>query len=150
MTTFTTYRAGSATNVTYGKNNVQVIKPEIRMTDVVTAGAATGDKFTVITIPADTYVEIMDVEAVDATLGGVTRVDLGDSSSDTLFINNGATFTAGFNYTIATVGKLYTSADALNLKLTGTFTAAGVVRFVIRLTDCSRDAPARQKVYTNV
>lgn len=151
MTTFTTYRAGGSSNTAYGKNSGQIIKHEIRMADVVTAGAASADKFTVVTVPADTYVEVLDIEVVDAALGGVTRVDVGDSSSDTLFVNNASTVTSGTNFTIATVGKLYTSADAVNLKLTtGTaFSATGVVRFVLRLSDCSRVSPARAKTYTN-
>jgi hypothetical protein len=126
---------------------IQIVKHELDIADFVAAGGATTELFRVVTIPADTYFKLLQVEVVDAlSLGGSARIDIGDSADDDEFVSNATTLTAGTNLTLAkqngSSGDVYTAADHISVKVTGAAIATGKLRFVWEQADCSRNAPA--------
>jgi hypothetical protein len=153
MATYTAYKKGGATLIGVGQSQPQlVIKHEIDLAKVI-AGSnnqpaialASNDKLTIMTIPA--LFQLDSLQAICQTalvLGSSPAISVGDSSSDTIFVNAASTLTAGTILTQAVTTnplKTYATADALNLKVTGgsAATATGIIRFVIRGTDLSRD-----------
>lgn len=140
MATNATQRIGGTTGVSSGQSVSRTFYHIIDIADAITKGGAlaSADKVTVFTPDIDTYIELLRVEAVTTLdLGTTPRLDVGDGSSDTLFVNNATTVTAGTDFTIATVGKLYTAAGSIFAKLSnasGTI-ATGKLRFVFRVTD---------------
>jgi hypothetical protein len=110
--------------------------------DLSTFTGASADQAYLIAIPAKTILLGLQAELVTATTG-VTRFDLGDTSSATLFVSNHATFTAGSVMTQAVTTnplKYYATADKLLLKITGV-PATGTLRFLTLMVDATRDAP---------
>lgn len=110
--------------------------------DLSTFTGATADQAYLIAIPAKTILLGLQAELVTATTG-VTRFDLGDTSSATLYVNNHATFTAGSVMTQAVTTnplKYYATADKLLLKITGV-PATGTLRFGVTWIDNTRDQP---------
>lgn len=141
MANVTTLALGGTSNIGTGFGTSELYVHEIDIADAVAAGLATTEDVKVLNFPADCFFELLQVEVVTAlSLGAGARIDLGDSSSDTLYVNNATTLTAGTNLTIATGSKLYTAANTLDLKVTGGTIATGVLRFVFRMSDTSRIA----------
>lgn len=100
-----------------------------------------------LNVPADTYLTVEQVEVVTAlSLGAGARIDVGDSASATVFVNNATTLTAGTNLTVASVkgssGNVYTAADTIRVKVTGGTIATGKLRFVGTIMSTVRNAPA--------
>lgn len=149
MTTFTSLRQGGTTTVALGKTQSQVFKHEFKATDVIALPQVAGDKVVAFTVPANTYVEFLQAEIVDASMTGTTRIDIGDAAGDTTYVSNASTLTVGTDLTIALVGKFYGSADTIFVKYTTGALTAGNIRLVVRFTDLNRDTIARPKVYTN-
>lgn len=133
MATFTAFRSGGTTGaVAYATFNIEI---DIAKVKAAYSGLTTNDKIDFIYVPANSRVDIFQAELVTpGTLA--TRLDIGDSAADTTWVNNAATFTAGFDMTLATSAKTYTAADAIFLKI-GNAATTGVVRIngLIRSTD---------------
>lgn len=111
--------------------------------DISTFTGVTTDQAYLIAIPAKTILLGLQAELVTATTS-VTRFDLGDTSSATIFVSNAATFTAGYVMTQAVTTnplKYYATADKLLLKITFSGTLAGTLRFGVTWIDNTRDAP---------
>lgn len=153
MATITTLAQGRATtNIAVGPFQPQVVKHELKLADIVTAGLVTTDKVVYFNVPAGTLVEDMQVQIVDAalSLGSGPRVDVGDSSADTTYVNNASTLTNNLYLTVATASKFYSAADTIFVKITGgTIASTGTIRIVAKLSDYTRNTPAKPKVYTN-
>jgi hypothetical protein len=131
--------------VAVSKTVIDINKIENGTNNIAAISLGAADQVVVQTIPAFTI--LLGIQAVITTLvdSSTTRIDLGDSSSATLFVNNYTTpFTAGSVLTQATTTnplKFYTAADQLLLKLTGTYTTSskGAIRFVVITMDGSAD-----------
>lgn len=109
----------------------------------IALGAA--DSLAVQQFPAGTI--LLGVQAI-VTIGidsSTTRIDLGDANTATRYVSNYTTpYTAGSVLTQALTTnplRFYSAADALLLKLTGTYTTAsvGAIRFVVYTLDGSAD-----------
>lgn len=149
----------NVTNLKKGSGNVlvssaapEVIKHEIDIADAVREGLATTEYVTVLDLPADTYIQIKQIEIVESlSLGAGARIDVGDSTDDDEFVTNATTLTAGTNLTLtADVEKTLTSADEIRLKVTGGTIASGIIRFVVEAQDLSRVAPSKEPAYPNL
>jgi hypothetical protein len=139
MANVTKLAIGGTTNVAFPMTINNIIKHEIDIAEAVAAGLLTTEKVRITSLPEDTFLTLYQVEVINAlSLGAGARIDIGDSSSDTLFVNNATTLTAGTNLTIATQAKLYTAADNLQLKVTGGTLATGRLRFVFGVIDTTR------------
>ncbi len=108
----------------------------------------TGQSNKLMIIPAFTMLAFLEVVIgpVALTLSNTPSVSVGDSTSNTLFVNAASTFTANLALTQAITTnplKMYTAADYLTLTLTaGTiFPGTGLINFTIGLVDCTADAP---------
>lgn len=148
MSTVTTLAKGGTSGVAGETITVRRWEHEIDIASAVTAGLATTDYVVVVNIPANTYFTVEQVEVVTAlSLGAGARIDLGDSGSATVFVNNATTLTAGTDLTIASRtgnasnGAVYTSADTLRCKVTGGTIASGKLRFVGTIMSAARNAP---------
>ena len=155
MATITTLSRGGDTTVPAGQLQSTVLKLDFvdLIADFTDAGGVTTDSVKIMDIPADTFVEVLAIEVIGASisLGAGARIDVGDTGSATRYVSNASTVTNGTNLTIALIPYLYTAADTLLVKITGgTIADGGGLRFVLRLTDLTRVAPAVPKVYTNV
>lgn len=143
MANVTNQKIGGTDTISTGVTNISVIKHEIDIAAAVASGLATTELINILSVPADTYVEVLQVENVTAlSLGTSPDVELGDTSDDDNFVASHSTLTAGSNHTIALTGKLYTSADTISAKITGGTVASGTIRYVFRLTDTSRNEVA--------
>jgi len=143
MASVTTLKQGGSTGVARSSRNVDVITLEGNIASFVAAGGLTTEYLELMTIPANTYVEVLQVENATAlSMGAGPAVSLGDAGSATRYVNAASTLTAGTDHTIATAALLYTAAGSLRLTLTGGTLASGIVRVVLRLTDTSRNARA--------
>lgn len=98
--------------------------------------------------PAFTMVAFMEViiGPVALTLSGTPSVSVGDSTSNTLYVNAASTFTANLALTQAITTNplnVYTAANYLTITLTGgsTFPGTGLINFTIGLVDCTSDSP---------
>lgn len=111
--------------------------------DISTFAGASADQAYLIAIPAKTIILGLQAELVTAT-ASVSRFDLGDTGSATLYVSNAATFTAGYVMTQAVTTnplKYYATADKLLLKITYSGTLSGTLRFSVLWADNTRDAP---------
>lgn len=143
MASVTTKKLGGSTGIARAQRNVDVITWEVDIAQFVANGGLTTEYWEIMTIPANTFLEVLQVENVTAlSMGAGPAVSLGDAGSATRYVNAASTLTAGTDHTIATASLLYTSAGSLRLTLTGGTLASGIVRGVIRLTDTSRNARA--------
>lgn len=153
MATISTLAQGRATtSVAVGIFQPQIMKHELKLADIVTAGLATTDKVVYFNVPAGTLIEDMQVQIVDAalSLGSGARIDVGDSSADTTYVNNATTLTNNTYLTIATATKFYSAADTIAVKITGAAIASiGTIRIVVKMNDYTRNTPAKPKVYAN-
>lgn len=144
MATITGLNTGDSEVFGVGKGQVEIVKHEISIADMVTAGLVTTDEVNAIIIPADTLLEDMQVEIVDASLslGAGARIDVGDSTADTTYVNNATTLTLGTMLTIATQTKYYAATDTITVKVTGgTIASVGTIRIVAKVSDYSRNQP---------
>lgn len=154
MATFTNTRAGGTVAGYHGNVGNDIFKHEIDIADALTnnSTATTGDQFAVVTVPADSFFELLQVEnatALDLDSGSSQRIDVGDGTDDDEFLTNITTETAGTNHTITkqtfTGGQVISAADTMYLKLTGdkitAGTATGTIRFVFKMHDTARNAP---------
>lgn len=145
MANVTNQKIGGTVNIGTGLTNIQVVKAEIDIAAAVADGLATTQLVQILSVPADTYVEVLQVENATAlSLGTSPDVELGDTGDDDRFVATHSTLTAGSNHTIAAAGAgyLYTAADTISAKITGGTLASGTIRYVFRLTDCSRQQNA--------
>jgi hypothetical protein len=155
MANVTTKAAGGTSTVSTGHYGEGLVFKEFDIaTDYVAQGGLTTEYAVIANIPADTFFELLQVEVITAlALGAGARIDLGDSADDDEFVSNASTLTAGTNLTIlktdGSSGAVYTAADTLRLKVTGGTIATGKLRFVFRMLDTTRLAPAVSKTYTN-
>ena len=108
----------------------------------------TGQSIKLMNIPAFTMVAFLEVVIgpVALTLSNTPSVSVGDSTSNTLYVNAASTFTANLALTQAITTNplnIYTAANYLTLTLTaGTiFPGTGLINFTIGLVDVSADAP---------
>ena len=140
MANVTTLKLGGATNVGTGFiSGFEYFVHEIDIADAVAAGLATTEYVEVVSLPADTVLDVVQVEVVTSlSLGAGARIDLGDSIDDDEFVTNATTLTAGTNLTLAATRFVYSAADSLRLKVTGGTIASGKIRFVFGLLDTSR------------
>lgn len=143
MTNVTTLAIGGTVNTSFGQKTPQTISHEIDIATAVTKGLATTEHVVVINIPAHTHVQVYNATVVNAlSLGAGARIDIGDSTSDTRFVNNATILTAGTNLTLALGEAYYATANTLRLKVTGGTIASGLIRFTIGLVDCTRNTAA--------
>lgn len=140
MANVTTLKLGGSSNVGTGfVTGMEYYVHEIDIAEAVAAGLATTEYVEVVTLPADSFLDILQVEVVDAlSLGTGARIDLGDSADDDRFVTNATTLTAGTNLTLAVNRFAYGSANSLRLKVTGATIASGKLRFVFGLVDTAR------------
>jgi hypothetical protein len=155
MATISTLLIGGSVGVPAGHSKSSVVQLDFEdlLTDFIAAGGVTTDSAKLMTIPANTFVEVLHAEVIGAniSLGAGPALSIGDTGSATLYVNAASTVTDGTDLTIATASKLYTAADYLRVTITGgTIAAGGGIRLVVRLTDTTRVEPAKPKVYTNV
>lgn len=109
----------------------------------------TGQSIYLMPIPAYTQVDFMYVQNATAlSLSSTPSYSVGDTGSNTRFVSGYTTMTAAAVATQAlTVNPLLAygaTSDKLLLTLTaggGITPATGIIRFVIGLTDITRDAP---------
>jgi len=147
MSNVTTLKIGGDSNVATGAvSGMEYFFHEIDIAEAVTAGLATTEYVEVVGLPADSFLDLKQVEVVEAlSLGAGARIDLGDSGDDDRFVTNATTLTAGTNLTLAVTSRAYSAADSLRLKVTGGTIATGKIRFVFGLLDTARveagDAP---------
>lgn len=154
MATFTNTRAGGTEAGYHGHTGNDIFKYEINIADALTdnSTATTGDQFAVVTVPADSFFELLQVEnatALDLDSGSSQRIDVGDGTDDDEFLTNITTEAAGTVHTITkqtfTGGQVIGSSDTMYLKLTGDKitdgTATGIIRFVWKQHDAARNAP---------
>jgi len=151
MANVTTLSAGSNNSLAIGTSVPKTYKFEVDIADAVTAGLLTTEYVTVFTFPADTYLEILNIEVTTAcSLGAGARIDVGDTTDDDEFVTNATTLTAGTNLTLtADSVKTLVAADEIRLKVTGGTIASGVISFVVRATDISPRLNAKAPTYTN-
>lgn len=143
MAAVTTKKLGGTSGIARGQRSIDVITFEVKIEDFLANGGATTDYWEVMTIPANTFLEVLQLENVTAlSMGSGPAVSLGDAGSATRFVNAASTLTAGTDHTIATASLFYGSAGSLRLTLTGGTLASGTIRGVLRLTDTSRNARA--------
>lgn len=147
MANVTTFAKGGSAGSSVGNREIKLMTHELDIADFVTAGGATTNLFRVVTIPADTYFRLLQVEVVTTvSLGASARLDLGDSADDDEFVSNATTYTAGTNLTLlkgdGSSGDVYTAADHISLKVTGLTLGTGKLRFVWLQGDTQRNAPA--------
>lgn len=115
--------------------------------DVSLFTGTTTQSINIMTIPAFSTLQSLQVIVVTAlTLSGTPTVNVGDTSDRALFVAAASTLTAGTVLTQALTTnplKFYAAADKLTLSLTGAtiFPGTGLIRFVVGLIDCTRDAP---------
>lgn len=120
---------------------------EIDMANValdVTAGTfVSADQYVAIALPA--FTSIVGLQAICVTalsLGAGARIDIGDSSAATTFVNNATTLTASTVLTQAVTTnplKFYSAGDQLLIKITGATIASGILRLVIQVGDMTRN-----------
>lgn len=150
----TAYIVGGSTGVPAGQSQSTVTyldMPDL-LADFAAAGGVTTNSLKVMTIPANTMVEVLQVEVINGniSLGAGAALSVGYTGATTAFVNAASTTTEGTDLTIALIPKLFTSADNLLVTITGgTIATTGGLRFVLRLTDLSRVAPAVANVYTH-
>lgn len=145
MTNVTNQKIGGVTAVGIGNTESRIVKHEIDIAAAVASGLATTELVNVIAVPADCYVEVLQVENATAlSLGASPDVELGDTGDNDRFVATHSTLTAGSNHTIEAAGKgyLYTAADTISAKITGGTLASGKIRYVFRLTDTSPNVAA--------
>ena len=139
-----------------GKNLRYVQKLQINLATVGTVynpnypsgfTPAASDIYYVTPIPA--FVQMDFIQAYNVTtLSGVsapTAINLGDSGSQTRYVNGYSTMTANSVWTQAITTnplKLYTASDKLLLQLTGgTGPYTGTIQLILGYTDCTSDSP---------
>ena len=140
MSNVTTLKLGGSSNVATGniKGGMDFYSHEIDVAAAVAAGFATTDYIEVVTAPADSFLELKQIEITkDVVLGATSRIDIGDSGDMDRFVTNATTYTAGTVFTLAVSERGYNSADSLRLKLTGAGVATGKIRFIFGLMDTS-------------
>jgi hypothetical protein len=147
-----TYPTGTSTLVNIGGTTGLSSKHLPRVTqkfeyDVSTFTGTTGQALNLIAIPAFTQLDSIQVIVVNAlTLSGTPSISVGDTANSTLFVNGASTLTAGTVLTQATTTnplKFYSALNYIVLTITGSsvFPGTGLLRFVVTMTDCTRDAP---------
>lgn len=146
MANVTTFKAGGSTAGALGQRGNNVFTHELDIADFVTAGGLTTELFRMVTIPANTYFQLRQVEVVTAlSLGAGARIDIGDSADDDEFVSNATTLTAGTDLTLlksnGSSGDVYTAADHISVKITGGTIATGKLRFVYEMYSTARNAP---------
>lgn len=111
--------------------------------DLSTFPGATTQSVALMTIPAFTQIDTIQVINPTAIASGNT-VSIGDSAATTTYVNAATPTTVNTVLTQAITTnplKFYAAADTLNLTLTNSsLPTTGILRFVIKLTDCSRNA----------
>lgn len=143
MAAVTSKKLGGTSGIARASRNISVINWEVKIEDFIANGGATTDYWEIMTIPANTFIEVLQVENATAlSMGSGPAISLGDAGSATRYVNAVSTLTAGTDHTIATASLFYGSAGSLRLTLTGGTLASGTIRGVIRLTDTSRNARA--------
>lgn len=102
----------------------------------------TGQSIVLMNIPAHTQIDSIQVINPTAVASGNT-ISVGDSTSTTLYVNGATPTTANTVLTQAiTTNPLnyYKVVDELVLTVTNaTLPTTGILRFVINMTDCSRN-----------
>jgi hypothetical protein len=152
MATYTSFKFGGATGVVNAANNrprgLQSVQFDIAKF-VAVNGFVSGDVETLLTIPANTRLEIFGVRNDSALALGTTPVfSLGDSSSATLWVNASTVITTGTYQTLATASKVYSAADVLKVTLSnasGTVTS-GTFSILYELIDLSANPVAQAAV----
>lgn len=145
MTNVSTLKKGGSTGVGVGANYApQLVHHEIDIAAAVAAGLATTEYVVIATIPANTWLRMLQVEVVTAcSLGAGARIDVGDATTATQFVNNATTLTAGTDLTLAAyIGatEVYYASNELRMKVTGGTLASGVIRFAWLQADTGRNA----------
>lgn len=153
MTIHTTLAVGGNDVVSVGDQPLHVVKLELDMADVAAnvTSFSTGDSITVLTLPTDTYFELIKAYCRTA-LAGITRVDIGDEAQADEMVSNATTVAAGTYFTIAkathTDGIITQAASQINVKLTGT-PSTGILEIVALVGSASANTPAGPRTYPN-
>lgn len=145
-----TYPTGGSTLVNIGGTTGLSDKHQKRTVqkfeyDVSTFTGTTAQSINLIAIPAFTQLDFIQAIVVTSlTLSGTPSISVGDTANTTLFVNGASTLTAGTVLTEATTTnplKFYSALNYIVLTITGssTFPGTGLIRFVVGLTDCTRD-----------
>ncbi len=110
--------------------------------DLSTFPGTTGQSVALMTIPAFTQIDSVQVLNVTAIPSGVT-ISVGDSVANATYVSGNTPTTANTVLTQAlTVNPLnfYKAADTLTLTVTtSTLPTSGILRFMINMTDFSRN-----------
>lgn len=150
----TALKIGGTTGVPAGPTQSTVVPLDLPdfMADFLTAGGVTTNSVTIMTIPANTMIEVLQVEVIngDISLGAGAALSVGYTGATTAFVNAASTTTEDTDLTIALIPKLFTAASDLLVTVTGgTLATTGGLRLVLRMTDLNRVAPAVANVYPN-
>jgi len=151
MTTPTYATGKGATAPTFGGYTTAAGLPDKKLSrsvefeyDLSTFTGTTGQSVALMTLPAFTQVDGIQVIVQTAVASGNT-ISVGDSSSTTLYVSGATPTTVGTVLTQAITTnplKFYgATADTLNVTVTNsTLPTTGVLRFIVKLTDMSRNA----------
>lgn len=154
MADYNGYVIGNTTGIATGTGPLRFLQIEFNVADFIEdefAGVAQNwaspKTIKLMDVDADVYLELMQAEVVTAfSLGAGAELELGDETDDDEMIAAASTLTAGTNLTITksslTNGLILSAAEDLNLKLTGATVASGLVRFVFKVGEAARIAPA--------
>lgn len=141
MANVTSLKKGG-TGVLAGSNAV-IIPYSLNIATAISAGLATTNYVDIVSVPADTNVEVLGFYNDTAlSLGTSPAISFGDTGSATAFVNASSTVTADTAHTLATTQKTYAAADTLRITVTGGTLASGTIRVTLRFSKAAYTAPA--------
>ena len=102
------------------------------------AGTADGDFLRALSIPAESFVLKAGIEVVTALSGSAT-MDLGDGADPDIWVDGdtNATGYSGVHQDLVAMGKVYESADTLDVKVLAAASSAGKIRVWAIMCDIS-------------
>lgn len=118
----------------------QVLQASCDIANFVAYGGTTTQSVKLANVPANTLVIVHAVwNATALSLGSGPAISVGDSASNTQWVNANSTTTANTYATLANTSKSYTAADALTVTITGGTLASGRVVVFYELLDLTED-----------